>query len=61
MYFPGDPLLETDPVYHAIPERTARERLISTYEADLSEAEYALGYRWDIVMRGRFETPMEGR
>ena len=61
MYFPGDPLLETDPVFHSIPDKDARERLISTYDANLSEAEYALGYTWDIVLRGRDETPAESR
>ncbi len=61
MYFPGDPLLETDPVFHSVPDAAARERLISSYDAQLSEAEYALGYRWDIVLRGRLETPAEGR
>jgi protocatechuate 3,4-dioxygenase, beta subunit len=60
MYFPGDPLLATDPVFHSIPDAEARERLISAYDADLSEAEYALGYRWDVVLRGRLETPFEG-
>ncbi len=61
MYFPGDPLLETDPVFHSIPDAAARERLISSYDASSSEAEYALGYRWDIVLRGRLETPAENR
>jgi protocatechuate 3,4-dioxygenase beta subunit len=59
MYFPGDPLLETDPIFHSIADADARARLISAYDPDLSEAEYALGYRWDIVLRGRGETPME--
>jgi protocatechuate 3,4-dioxygenase beta subunit len=61
MYFPGDPLLETDPVFHSVPDAAARARLISAYDANLSEAEYALGYRWDIVLRGRLETPAESR
>jgi protocatechuate 3,4-dioxygenase beta subunit len=59
MYFEGDPLLTTDPVFHSIPDPAARERLIAAYDAGLSEAEYALGYRWDIVLRGRLETPLE--
>jgi protocatechuate 3,4-dioxygenase, beta subunit len=59
MYFPGDPLLETDPVFHSIADAGARARLISAYDPDLSKAEYALGYRWDIVLRGRGETPLE--
>jgi protocatechuate 3,4-dioxygenase beta subunit len=61
MYFPGDPLIESDPVIHSIPDAEARNRLISAYDANLSEAEYALGYTWDIVLRGRLETPLENR
>jgi protocatechuate 3,4-dioxygenase, beta subunit len=59
MYFPGDPLLDADPIYLSIPDKQARERLISTYDPNLSEAEYAMGYRWDIVVRGRAATPTE--
>lgn len=59
MYFPGDPLLATDPVVQSIPDAAARSRLVAAYDADSSEAEYALGYRWDIVLRGREATPAE--
>jgi protocatechuate 3,4-dioxygenase beta subunit len=61
MYFPGDPLLALDPVYNSIPDAAARERLISSYDPELSQAEYALGYRFDIVMRGPRSTPFENR
>jgi protocatechuate 3,4-dioxygenase beta subunit len=59
MYFPGDPLLESDPIVNSVPDRKARDSMTSRYDADLSKAEYALGYRWDIVLRGRDATPME--
>lgn len=59
MYFPGDPLLAFDPIYHSIADANARERLISGYDPNLSEAEFALGYRFDIVLRGRLATPTE--
>ncbi len=59
MYFPGDPLLELDPIYHAIADRAARERLISRFDVALTQPEWALGYRFDIVLRGRGATPME--
>jgi protocatechuate 3,4-dioxygenase beta subunit len=58
MYFPGDPLLALDPIYHSIADRAARERLVSRYDPELSEPEYALGYRFDIVLRGRNATPL---
>ena len=58
MYFPGDPLLELDPVYQGAP-KGARERLIARFSIDVTEPEFALGYVFDIVLRGREETPME--
>jgi protocatechuate 3,4-dioxygenase, beta subunit len=57
MYFPGDPLLEFDPIYNSVPDEAARKRLTSRYDPNLSEAEWALGYRFDIVLRGRHATP----
>jgi len=59
MYFPGDPLLALDPIFLAIPDAAARDRLICAYDPELSEAEFALGYRFDIVLRGRDATPIE--
>jgi len=59
MYFPGDPLLEFDPMYTGIPDTRARQRLISTLDWETTTPEYALGYRFDIVLRGRNATPME--
>ena len=59
MYFPGDPLLAFDPIFLGTPDRAARERLVSIYDPNLSEAEWALGYRFDIVLRGREATPMK--
>ena len=58
MYFPGDPLLALDPIYNSVPAG-ARERLQSSFEIGLTEPEWALGYRFDIVLRGRNATPME--
>jgi protocatechuate 3,4-dioxygenase, beta subunit len=59
MYFPGDPLLEFDPIFHSIPEETARRRLISSFDWLSTEPELSLGFRFDIVLRGRNATPME--
>jgi len=58
MYFPGDPLLPLDPIYLGAGEG-ARERLISTFELDVTEEGFALGYRFDIVLRGRSATPAQ--
>jgi protocatechuate 3,4-dioxygenase beta subunit len=59
MYFPGDPLLAYDPIFNSVPDEAARRRMIASYDPDLSQPEYALGYRFDIVLRGRDSTPME--
>lgn len=59
MYFPGDPLLAADPVFNSIPDAKGRDGLISRYDADLSEPEWALGFRWDMVLRGRAATVRE--
>ena len=59
MYFPNDPLMPFDPVSQSIPDEGARQRLISRFDFDLTEPEWALGYRFDIVLRGRNATPFE--
>jgi len=59
MYFPGDPLLALDPIFLAIPDEAARRRLISEFDIGITEPGFALGYRFDIVLRGRAATPME--
>jgi len=59
MYFPGDPLLEYDPMYTSIPNEAARKRLVSIFDWETTIPEQALGYRFDIVLRGRDETPMD--
>lgn len=58
MYFPGDPLLPLDPIFMATPE-AARDRLIADFDIDVTEEAFALGYRFDIVLRGVNATPME--
>jgi protocatechuate 3,4-dioxygenase beta subunit len=60
MYFPGDPLLALDPIFLATPDEAARNRLVSSFDLSLTRPNWALGYRFDIVLRGRNATPMEG-
>jgi protocatechuate 3,4-dioxygenase beta subunit len=59
MYFPGDPLLKLDPIFQSTPER-ARDRLVSRFSIDVTEPEFALGYVFDIVLRGKSATPVQG-
>jgi protocatechuate 3,4-dioxygenase, beta subunit len=58
MYFPGDPLLPYDPIYQSVP-RGAAERLVSQFDWDATQPDWALGFRFDIVLRGGAATPME--
>jgi len=57
MYFPGDPLLTLDPIFNSVPDPSAREQLIATFDVEVTIPEYALGYRFDFVLRGRDSTP----
>jgi len=59
MYFPGDPLLPLDPIFNSIPDPRARERLIARFDLDVTRPEWALGYHFDLVLRGRDDTPLE--
>jgi protocatechuate 3,4-dioxygenase beta subunit len=59
MYFPGDPLLPYDPMFTCIASESARNRLVSVFDWETTIPEQALGYRFDIVLRGREETPLE--
>ena len=59
MYFPGDPLLAYDPIYNCIPDEKAKQGLISMFDWENTSPDFALGYRFDIVLRGRDATPME--
>jgi protocatechuate 3,4-dioxygenase beta subunit len=61
MYLPGDPLLALDPIYNAVPDDRARQRMVAAFDLDLTEPAFAIGYRFDLVLRGRDQTPMETR
>lgn len=58
MYFPGDPMFFQDPIYNAVPEG-ARERMIATFDYDETRENFAVGYKFDIVLRGRGATIFE--
>ncbi len=59
MYFPGDPLLPLDPIFNSTQDPAARSRLVAKFSPALTEPERALGFEFDIVLRGRAATPME--
>jgi protocatechuate 3,4-dioxygenase beta subunit len=60
VYFPGDPLIPLDPILNSISDPRGRELLVAKFDLELTQPEWALGYRWDIVLRGRDATPMVG-
>jgi protocatechuate 3,4-dioxygenase beta subunit len=61
MYFPGDPLFAYDPIFHSVRDPKARELLISRFDLASTTPEWALAYRWDIVLGrgGTGATPLE--
>jgi protocatechuate 3,4-dioxygenase beta subunit len=59
MYFPGDPLFDQDPIFQSVRDPKARERLISAFDLETTEPEWALGYNFTIVLGGRAGTPLE--
>ena len=61
MYFPGDPLLPFDPIYNCISDEQAKQRLISSFDWENTSPAFALGFKFDIVLRGREATPMENK
>ena len=59
MYFPDDPLFFQDPMLESIADPAVRARLVSSYAHDVTEPSWALGYRFDIVLRGPARTPLD--
>jgi protocatechuate 3,4-dioxygenase beta subunit len=60
MYFPGDPLFPFDPIMNAVRDPEARRLLVSQFDLATTTPEWALGFRWDIVVgRGGSATPLE--
>jgi protocatechuate 3,4-dioxygenase beta subunit len=58
MYFPGDPLHAFDPIYQGVPEH-ARDRVTARFDLDETKPDWALAFRFDLVLRGREATPFE--
>ena len=59
MYFPGDPLFPFDPIFNSVTDEKARNRMISSFDLENTKPDWALCYRFNIVLRGRNATPME--
>src|SRR5436190_643455 len=59
MYFPGDPLFEYDPIFNSVRDPRARERMVAGFSIDATQPDWALGYEFDVVLRGQRATPFE--
>jgi protocatechuate 3,4-dioxygenase beta subunit len=59
MYFPGDPLIPLDPIANSVTDPKALQRMIAAFDIETTVSEWALGYRFDFVLRGRNMTPFE--
>ena len=61
MYFPDDPLIALDPVIQSIADERARAAARLPFDLSLTRPEWALGFRFDIVLRGRRCHAVRGR
>lgn len=61
MYFPNDPLFEFDPIFNSVPDEKVRARMVSSFDLENTKPDWALCYRFNIVLRGRHATPLETR
>jgi protocatechuate 3,4-dioxygenase beta subunit len=59
MYFPDDPLFAFDPIFNSIPDEAGRGRLISSFDLEATQPNWALAFTFDIVLRGTSATPFE--
>ena len=59
MYFPGDPLFEYDPIFNSVRDPQARERMVCAFDLSTTKPDWALAYRFDLVLCGPDATPFE--
>ncbi|WP_234729424.1 protocatechuate 3,4-dioxygenase subunit beta [Acidocella facilis] len=58
LYFPDDPLIEIDPIANAVP-MPYRQRMVCRFDIGTTVPNWALGYQFDVVLKGRNQTPFE--
>ena len=60
MYFPGDPLFPFDPIYNSVRDPKARALMVSRFDLATTQPEWALAFKWNIVLgSGDGTTPFE--
>ena len=57
MYFPGDPLFGADPIFQSISDPKEQQLLVCSFDWETTTPEWALGYRFDIVLGQTPEDP----
>lgn len=60
MYFEGDPMIRHCPIVATLPDAAAVEALTARYDRSRDRPMDARAFRFDIVLRGRRATPVEG-
>jgi len=59
MYFPGDPLMEFDPIFQSVRDPAAQKLMVSSFDWETTTPDWCLGYRFDVVLGGRAATPLD--
>ncbi len=61
MYFEGDPTIPLCPIVQTIPNQSGIDQLTAKLDMDRTVPMESMGYRFDIVLRGRNQTMFENR
>lgn len=59
MYFPGDPFCAYDPIFNAVRDEAARQRMVAAFSIHDTVPNWAQAYTFDITLRGPGATPFE--
>jgi len=59
MYFPGDYLFPFDPIFNSVTDEKARNRMVASFDLENTVPDWALAFKFDIVLRGREATPLD--
>ena len=49
------------PIFNSISKEAVRKRMVSKFDLDTTEPDFALSFKFDFVLRGREATPFEGQ
>ncbi len=61
MYFEGDPLIPMCSMIRSIPNKKSRNSLIAKLDLSKSDTDKMLSYKFDIILRGKYQTIFENR